>query len=174
MFATPRDWARLGQLFLNDGVWKGERILPQGWVKYSRTPTPLAPKGEYGSHFWLNAGAKGDPKNRTYPSLPTDLYSMEGFNNQFVFIFPSRGIVLVRMGVTHDGSWKQEEFAARVLDSIRKKGERIKERAPMPVKLRFGRYAETVLKTEVSSASVCYALHAKYPALFAWIASFPV
>ncbi len=120
MFATPRDWARVGQLFLNDGVWEGERILPHGWVKYSRTPTPLAPKGEYGAHFWLNAGAKGDPKNRTYPSLPTDLYSMEGFNNQFVFIFPSRDVVLVRMGVTHDDSWKQEEFAARVLDSIRK------------------------------------------------------
>lgn len=120
MFATPRDWARVGLFFLNDGVWNGERILPEGWVKYSKTPTPLAPKGEYGAHFWLNAGAKGDPKNRTYPALPTDLYSMEGFNNQFVFIFPSRGVVLVRMGVTHDDSWKQEEFAGRVLDSIRK------------------------------------------------------
>lgn len=120
MFATPRDWARMGLLFLNDGVWNGERILPEGWVKYTTTPTPLAPKGEYGAHFWLNHGAKGDPKKRDYPSLPTELFGMDGFNDQYVFIIPSRKLVVVRMGVTHDDSWKMEDFTRRVLECVGK------------------------------------------------------
>jgi len=122
MLATPRDWARFGLFTLRDGVWNGERILPAGWVKYSTTPTPLALKGEYGAHFWLNAGEKGNPQNRTYPSLPTDLYYLSGFNGQVVAVIPSRDIVIVRMGVTHDeASWPQEEFLRQVLDSIVKR-----------------------------------------------------
>ena len=122
MFATPRDWARFGLFTLRDGVWNGERILPEGWMKYSTTPTPLAPKGEYGAHFWLNAGEKGNPKNRTYPSLPTDLYYLSGFNGQVVAVIPSRDIVIVRMGVAHDeSSWPQEEFIRQVLESILKR-----------------------------------------------------
>ena len=53
-FATPRDWARFGLLFLRDGVWNGKRILPEGWVTYTTTPAAKAPKGEYGAMFWLN------------------------------------------------------------------------------------------------------------------------
>jgi len=122
MFASPRDWARFGLFTLRDGVWNGERILPEGWMKYSTTPTPLAPKGEYGAHFWLNAGEKGNPKNRTYPSLPTDLYYLSGFNGQVVAVIPSRDIVIVRMGVAHDeSSWPQEEFIRQVLESILKR-----------------------------------------------------
>jgi CubicO group peptidase (beta-lactamase class C family) len=122
MFATPRDWARFGLFTLRDGVWNGERILPEGWMKYSTTPTPLAPKGEYGAHFWLNAGEKGNPKNRMYPSLPTDLYYLSGYNGQVVAVIPSRDVVIVRMGVTHDkSSWPQEEFIRQVLESISKR-----------------------------------------------------
>jgi CubicO group peptidase (beta-lactamase class C family) len=120
MFATPHDWARFGLLLLNDGVWEGERILPEGWVKYSTTPTPPAPMGEYGAQIWLNAGEKGNPGNRTYPSLPADMFYLSGFNDQVVAVIPSRGVVIVRMGVTHDGSWPQERFIGQVLDCIGK------------------------------------------------------
>lgn len=118
MYATARDWARYGVFIKNDGVWNGNRILPEGWVRYSLTPTPLAPKGEYGAHFWLNAGAKDNPQNRQFPSLPPDMAYLSGFNLQIVAIIPSRDIVIVRLGATHDDSWSHEKFIGDVLTCI--------------------------------------------------------
>jgi CubicO group peptidase (beta-lactamase class C family) len=102
-YASARDWARFGLLFLNDGVVNGERILPEGWAAYSSTPAPAAPKGEYGAQFWLNAGEKGNPQNCYHPGLPNDEYGAEGFEQQNVFIIPSKKLVLVRLGVSHHG-----------------------------------------------------------------------
>ena len=53
LYASARDFARLGLLFMRDGVWEGTRLLPEGWVAYSRKPTALSPRGEYGAHVWL-------------------------------------------------------------------------------------------------------------------------
>ncbi|MBU2510758.1 beta-lactamase family protein [bacterium] len=120
MFATPRDWARYGLFLLNDGVWNGERILPEGWVSYSTTPTPLAPKGEYGAQIWLNAGEKGNINNRDFPSLPNDMFYLSGFNGQIVAIIPSKNLIVVRIGATHNSSdWNVEEFIGNVLSSIK-------------------------------------------------------
>lgn len=102
-YASARDWARFGLLYLNDGVWNGERILPEGWVKYSSTPAPAAPIGQYGAQFWLNAGAKDNPDNCYHPGIPHDEYGAEGFENQYVLIIPSRNLVLVRLGISHHG-----------------------------------------------------------------------
>ena len=79
VFATARDWARFGLLFLQDGVWQGERLLPEGWVAYTTTPTPDAPQGEYGALFWLNAGAPSNPADRRWPSIPRDAFWANGF-----------------------------------------------------------------------------------------------
>jgi len=117
-FATARDWARFGLLYKNDGIWNGERILPEGWVKYSTTPTSMAPKGEYGAQIWLNAGANDDPTNKVFPSLPNDLYYMSGFNDQILAVIPSRDVVVVRLGVTLDNSWDSNQFIKQVLDCI--------------------------------------------------------
>lgn len=118
-FATPRDWARFGLLYLQDGVWQGERILPPGWVKYSTTPTPQAPRGEYGALFWLNAGSPSDPGDRRWPSAPRDAFAALGFQEQKVIIIPSKKLVLVRFGATSDRkAWNSDEFIADVLAAM--------------------------------------------------------
>lgn len=112
---TGRDWARLGQLYLNDGMWAGHRILPEGWVEYSRTPAPAASRGEYGALFQTNAG--GD--DRRLPSVPSDAFEMVGYEGQSVLIVPSRRVVIVRLGLTRSpASWDTDEFAAQVLAAL--------------------------------------------------------
>jgi CubicO group peptidase (beta-lactamase class C family) len=122
MYATSRDWARLGLLYLNDGVWKGERILPEGWVKYSTTPTPLAPKGEYGAQIWLNRGPVNNPGQRLLPNVPVDMFSFEGFEGQQVAVIPSHKLVVVRLGITWDyEAWNHDEidfFLSSIIKSV--------------------------------------------------------
>src|SRR6266705_2369924 len=92
-FASGRDWARLGNLYLQDGVWNGERILPEGYAKFVRT---LAPAWEadkrpiYGGFFWIN----GDGE---YP-VPKEAFYMSGAGGQTTLIIPSYDLVVVRLG----------------------------------------------------------------------------
>ena len=123
-YATARDWARFGQLYLQDGVWFGERIFPEGWVEYTVTPTPKAPKGEYGAYWWLNAGNPVGSENRLYPSVPSDIYLARGYEGQNVIVIPSRELVLVHLGAcvppSGPGAWHPEAFIADVLKAIKK------------------------------------------------------
>lgn len=104
-----RDWARLGQLYLDEGRWQGEAILPAGWVEYSRTPAPAAEHGEYGALFQTNGG------RWRLPSVPDDAFEMVGHEGQSVLIVPSRGALLVRLGLTQGVKWDTNAFAASVL-----------------------------------------------------------
>ena len=100
VYATARDWARLGQLYLEDGVWNGERLLPEGWADYVATPA-AASDDQYGAQFWLNRdGANG--RERFVPGLPEDVYFMSGHEGQYVYIVPSKRMVIVRAGITRD------------------------------------------------------------------------
>lgn len=110
-FATARDWARFGLLYYNDGVWRGDTILPKGWVKYTRTPA-VASKGEYGAQFWLNESKK-------LPDVPSDMFSCNGHRGQRIFIIPSRDLVVVRLGYMEDG-FSYNDFLKAILDSIKK------------------------------------------------------
>lgn len=114
MYTTARDWARFGLLYLQDGVWNGERILPEGWVDYSRTPTPPS-LGEYGGMWWLNASAAGKPETQEWPGMPEDLYYASGHDGQDVVIFPSQNMIVVRLSVSRGGSWDMAEFLANIM-----------------------------------------------------------
>src|SRR5258708_15839887 len=118
-YATARDWARFGLLYLGDGVFNGERLLPEGLVKSTTTPAPAAPKGKYGYMFWLNAGTNGDAGDRTYPHAPADLFCAAGFQGQNVFIIPSRQLVVVRLGLTTHGKFNADRFLGEVLGALR-------------------------------------------------------
>lgn len=120
MYATARDWARFGLLYLRDGVWAGERILPEGWVRYARTAAPAAPRGEFGAHFWLRLRASGRCGFATYP-IPDDAYYAAGHEGQYLTIIPSRDLVIVRLGLTrHPCGWDQGKFIRLVLDALEK------------------------------------------------------
>ena len=117
IFASVRDYARLGLLYLRDGVWNGERILPEGWVAYTRTPTAHAPENRgYGAQFWLNTGT--NPAVQRWPALPADTYAMNGHQGQHVVIVPSRDAIIVRVGLSEFDSWKIEDFVERALKAL--------------------------------------------------------
>jgi CubicO group peptidase (beta-lactamase class C family) len=111
-YSTARDFARFGLLYLADGVWNGERILPEGWVRYVATPAPVQPAGDgprYGAQFWLYGGLAG---------LPADAFSPNGGQGQYAMIVPSRDVVIVRRGIDEASGFKIANFAADVLGAL--------------------------------------------------------
>jgi CubicO group peptidase (beta-lactamase class C family) len=117
-YATARDWARFGLLYLNDGVWNGERILPEHWVKYSITPAPATKKREYGAQWWLNAGNPDNPSDVKFTGLPNESVIADGFENQFIVIVPSKKLVVVRLGVTHNKNFRIEDLVNDVINAL--------------------------------------------------------
>jgi CubicO group peptidase (beta-lactamase class C family) len=97
LLASARDWARFGQLYLNDGVAGGKRILPEDWIKYSATPTPNAWVGQ-GAGFWTNLGDSFGATYRTERGWPRDAFFAKGTIGQYVIIVPSERLVIVRLG----------------------------------------------------------------------------
>ena len=90
LYITAMDFARFGQMYLDDGYVGGERILPEGWVDYTRRPASDS-QNRYGAFFWLNRCGK-------YPDVPEDMYWCDGHDGQCVFIIPSCQLVVVILG----------------------------------------------------------------------------
>ncbi|CAN5754476.1 serine hydrolase [soil metagenome] len=118
-YGVARDWARFGLLYLNDGVYNGVRLLPEGWVKQTVTPAEAAGMGEYGYQFWLNAGSKNDPSKRLYPHCPTDMFLCDGYEGQHVFIIPSKNLVIVRLGLTQHGNFDADKFVSEIVAAVK-------------------------------------------------------
>jgi CubicO group peptidase (beta-lactamase class C family) len=97
MLASARDWARFGQLYLNDGVAGGKRILPEGWVSYSASATPNAWVG-IGAGFWTNQGNSFGAKFRVDHGWPRDAFFAKGTIGQYTIVIPSEQLVIVRLG----------------------------------------------------------------------------
>jgi CubicO group peptidase (beta-lactamase class C family) len=111
-YSTARDFARFGLLYLGDGVWNGERILPEGWAKYVATPGPRQPAGDsagYGAQFWLYGGRAG---------LPADAFAANGGQGQFAMIIPSQHLVVVRRGWDEAAPFQIERFSADVIKAL--------------------------------------------------------
>jgi CubicO group peptidase (beta-lactamase class C family) len=99
IYASARDWARFGELYLDDGVVNGKRILPAGWAAYAAKPTLDSP---YGAGFWTNAGESADAHGRVEAGMPADSYYASGNFGQRIVIVPSKRLVIVRFGATID------------------------------------------------------------------------
>ncbi len=114
-WSTARDFGRFGMLYLADGMWNGERILPAGWGKYVSTPAPAQPRSaasggaRYGGQFWIYGGNDG---------LPADAYSLGGALGQYAMIIPSKNMVVVRRGLDIGGGFRIARFSADVAAAV--------------------------------------------------------
>jgi CubicO group peptidase (beta-lactamase class C family) len=117
LFATPREWARFGLLFLEDGVVGGKRILPEGWVRYSTTPTPNAFVG-YGAGWWINQGESQGARFRREHGMPADAFMAVGIYGQTVVVVPSERLVIARFGTTYDLRMAMVDVCRLTTDTI--------------------------------------------------------
>lgn len=93
-WATARDWSKIGQLYLQNGIWGGKQILSEDWISFVQEPASGSDR-LYGGHFWINSGGN-------FPNVPLDAYSLNGFHSQRIMVIPSMELVIVRLGVTYN------------------------------------------------------------------------
>ncbi len=110
-WATVRDWGKFGLLYLHRGNWNGTQVFDPEWVDYVTTPSPTS-DGDYGGHFWLNAGG-------FYPDAPRDMYSANGYQGQRIFIIPSKELVIVRFGLIGDEGVDFNSFLKSIVAAVK-------------------------------------------------------
>jgi CubicO group peptidase (beta-lactamase class C family) len=91
-YATPRDWSKLGLLYLHGGVWNQDTIFTKEWLDYSIKPSPT--QSSYGAHIWLNTN------NNELKDCPDEMYKFSGYEGQYVYMLPSKNTVIVRTGLS--------------------------------------------------------------------------
>ncbi|MFC2951915.1 serine hydrolase domain-containing protein [Marinicaulis aureus] len=118
VWTTARDLSRIGLLYLADGVWEGERILPKGWANYVATPAPAQPPltrangaqmPGYGAQFWLFGERHG---------LPEGTYAAQGNRGQYLVIIPAHNMLVVRRGFDDGGGFDIAKFSADLLAAL--------------------------------------------------------
>jgi CubicO group peptidase (beta-lactamase class C family) len=116
VYASARDYARFGLLYLKDGVWNGERILPEGWVKKTRTSSSANGLRNYGYQFWLNGFDPNNNAQREFAEMPADLFLADGYGGQRIYIVPSMQLVVVRMGLN---KYDEHRFLKMLMEGLR-------------------------------------------------------
>jgi len=111
MYMTARDFARFGLLYLQDGIFCGERILPEGWVDYVSSPSP-ASGGAYGSLFYLKEGRS------EFSSAPDDTYMCIGHDGQRILIIPSHDLIIVLLGYAPSGTVEYNYLIEGIIRSL--------------------------------------------------------
>ena len=101
LWATPRDWAAIGQFALQNGEWNGEQLLPEDWMAQSLTVTEVEQTDDpgYGMGWRVNPLPSGSLR---WPELPEDAFYAAGHDGQKMLVVPSEALVVVRMGFTPD------------------------------------------------------------------------
>ena len=119
LWATPRDWARFGQWWLQEGEWEGRRLLDPAFVRWSTTPLELDGEDEgHAAHWWVNRRPDGTVRD---PRMPADAFWAAGHDGQRVVVVPSAGVVVVRTGFdpARDGDeLGVEELVAEVVEAL--------------------------------------------------------
>ena len=120
IYATARDWARFGYLYLRDGVWNGERALPEGWADFGRTPGPAPNTDTYGAGWWLtpSQGPGRPARSLITDNGLADAFSAQGYEGQIIVVVPSKDLVLVRLGRFDGGAEAWDalgDWATRVI-----------------------------------------------------------
>ncbi|MFA6238571.1 MAG: serine hydrolase [Bacteriovorax sp.] len=139
-FVTPRDLAKLGYLYLNNGHWNGEILLPPEWIKKMLTPSPgylssgtiitdVVKDGVYGGSIWLNKETKKG-KGRQFPNVPEDMYLALGFNGQLLIVIPSLKMIIVRTGHDLEFRSKLNEFMSRAIQCFEDPNHKIGSSGP--------------------------------------------
>jgi CubicO group peptidase (beta-lactamase class C family) len=109
-WATARDWAKLGLLYLHKGVWNGTQIFSESWAAYVAKPTKSS-HYSYGSHFRTTT-------LDDFPNVPNDMYFAYGYHGQFTIVIPSMDLVVVRLGLTHANKKDIHAHADQLIKNI--------------------------------------------------------
>ncbi len=118
LWATPRDWATIGQFALADGVWNGRRLLPEGWMRQTTTTiTPASAEDpNYAAGWWTNVTASGAVVDAR---LPRDAYWASGHDGQLLYVVPSAKLVVVRLGFSPAADdVRTEQLVADVIKAL--------------------------------------------------------
>ena len=109
-WATPRDWAKYGLLYLQNGKVADRQIFPDWWAEYTASPAEGS-DDKYGAQFWKQ-------NDEEFPNVPKDMYFADGFQGQRIFIIPSKNIVVVRFGLSNKGDISYDKLLKEIIEAV--------------------------------------------------------